>query len=165
MSERTADRKTRELTGVALWALAATAWVVAMLVPWFRAGVTASTTPLEVAELLRGGVLGVPPVTGYAVLVLPGIALLLLGLAPLRGGGVMALRVLLWLAGTAVGLLLVVLLSNLSAHTFGAGAVLIVLGCVLGGAALGLATVRVPVRDSRGPSAHVQNVHDHRDVV
>jgi hypothetical protein len=142
------DRRMRELVGVMLWALAAIAWVVAMLVPWFRAGVAASTTPLEVAELLRTGVLGVPPVTGYAVLVLPGIALLLLGSAPLRGGAVMALRVVLWLVGTAAGLLLVVFLGNLSAHTFGAGAVLVVLGCVLGGAALGCATVRIP--DHRG---------------
>jgi hypothetical protein len=138
------DRRARELTGVALWALAAVAWVVAMLVPWFRAGVTASTTPLEVAELLRSGVLGVPPVTGYAVVVLPGIALLLLGIAPLRGRGAMALRVLLWLAGTAAGLLLVLFLASLSAHTFGWGAALVTAGCLLGGAALGCATVRVP---------------------
>lgn len=143
----TSDRRGRELTAVGLWALAASAWVVAMVVPWFRAGVTASTTPLEVGELLRGGALGVPPVAGYAVLVLPSIALLLLGMAPLRGGGVMALRVVLWLVGTVAGLLLVVLLSNLSAHTFGPGAVLVVLGCVLGGLALGLATVRMPRDD------------------
>lgn len=136
------DRRTRELTGSALWALAAVAWVVAMLVPWFRAGVAAHTTPIEVAALLRSGVLGVPPVTGYAVLLLPAIALLLLGVAPLRGGSAMALRVLLWLIGTVTGLGLVVLLASLSAQTFGAGALLVVAGCVLGGVALGFATVR-----------------------
>lgn len=136
------DRRTRELTAAALWALAAVAWVVAMLVPWFRAGVAASATPLEVAALLRSGVLGVPPLTGYAVLLLPAIALLLLGIAPLRGGSAMALRVTLWLVGTAVGLLLVVFLASLSAQTVGLGAVLVVVGCVLGGVALGFATVR-----------------------
>ncbi|MDO9457231.1 hypothetical protein [Nocardioides sp.] len=145
-------RRRRELVGVGLWALAAAAWVAAMLVPWFRAGVTASTTPLEVAELLRAGVLGVPPVAGYAVLLLPGIALVLLGIAPLRGGGAMAARVVLWLVGTAAGLLLVVFLSSISAQTFGVGAALVVAGCVLGGAALGLATVRVPASPD-GPDA------------
>lgn len=136
------DRRARELTAAALWALAAVAWVVAMLVPWFRAGVAASATPLEVAGLLRSGVLGVPPVAGYAVLVLPAIALLLLGIAPLRGGSAMALRVVLWLLGTVAGLLLVVLLASVSAQTVGLGAVLVVAGCVLGGVALGFATVR-----------------------
>ena len=137
-------RRGRELTAVVLWALAASAWVAAMLVPWFRAGVASSATPLEVAGLLRSGVLGVPPVAGYAVLVLPAIALLLLGMAPLRGGSAMAVRVSLWVLGTAVGLLLVAFLASISARTVGAGAVLVVLGCVLGGVALGFATVRVP---------------------
>ena len=118
-----------------------------MLVPWFRAGVTASTTPMEVAGLLRTGVLGVPPATGYAVLLLPAIALLLLGIAPLRGGSAMAARVVLWLVGTAVGVLLVVVLGRVSAYAVGPGAVLVVLGCVLGGVALGFATVRVPARE------------------
>ncbi|MFB9311622.1 hypothetical protein [Nocardioides plantarum] len=139
-------RRGRELVGVGLWAAAAVAWVAAMLVPWFRAGVASSTTPIEVAALLRAGVLGVPSITGYAVLLLPAIALLLLGIAPLRGGGAMAARVLLWLAGTATGLLLVTLLARVSAHTVGWGAGLVVSGCVLGGIALGFATVRVPDR-------------------
>jgi hypothetical protein len=141
--ERTGGRG-RELVGVALWALAAVAWVAAMLVPWFRAGVASSSTPMEAAALLRAGVLGVPPVAGYAVLLLPAIALLLLGIAPLRGGGAMAARVALWLVGTATGLLLVALLARVSADTFGWGAGLVVAGCVLGGIALGFATVRVP---------------------
>lgn len=136
------DRRARETTAAALWALAAVAWVAAILVPWFRAGVAASATPLEVAALLRSGVLGVPPLTGYAVLLLPAIALLLLGIAPLRGGSAMALRVALWLVGTAVGLLLVVFLASISAQTVGLGAVLVVVGCVLGGVALSFATVR-----------------------
>lgn len=138
------DRRRRELTGVGLWALAALAWVAAMLVPWFRAGVASSTTPMEVAALLRAGALGVPAVTGYAVLLLPTIALLLLGIAPLRGGGAMALRVVLWLVGTVTGLLLVAVLARVSANTVGLGAALVLAGCVLGGVALGLATVRVP---------------------
>lgn len=137
-------RRRRELTGVALWALAALAWTVAMLVPWFRAGVAAGSSPVEVAALLRAGVLGVPGVAGWAVLLLPALALVLLGLAPLRGSGVMALRVALWLLATGVGLALVVVLARVSAGTFGAGAVLVVVGCVLGGVALGFATVRTP---------------------
>ena len=137
-----AERRTRELVAVALWAAAAIAWVVAMRVPWFREGVTASTSPLDAAELLRAGVLGVPPVSGFAVLLLPAIALVLLGLAPLRGVGVMVVRVLLWLVATGVGLALVAVLSQVSAQTFGWGAALVVAACVLGGVALGLATVR-----------------------
>ena len=86
------DRRRRELVGVALWAAAAGAWVAAMLVPWFRAGVASATTPIEVAALLRAGALGVPAVAGYAVLLLPAIALLLLAIAPLRGGAPMAAR-------------------------------------------------------------------------
>ena len=66
----TGDRRARELVGTCLWALVAVAWVVATAVPWFRSGVVASTTPLEVAGLLRSGVLDVPPVSAYAVLVL-----------------------------------------------------------------------------------------------
>lgn len=136
------SRLVRELAGVVLWALVAVAWVVAMLVPWYRAGVAASTTPLEAAELLRSGVLDVPPVTGWAVLVLPAVALVLLGIAPLRGPGVMALRVLLWLLGSTAGLLLVLVLGRLSAYAVGPGALLVVGGSLLGGAALGCATVR-----------------------
>ena len=140
------DRRRRELVGVALWAAAAGAWVAAMLVPWFRAGVASATTPIEVAALLRAGALGVPAVAGYAVLLLPAIALLLLAIAPLRGGGPMAARVALWLLGTVTGLLLVTVLGRVSAHTYGWGAGLVVAGCVLGGIALGFATVRVPER-------------------
>lgn len=147
----TDGRRGRELIGTCLWALVAVAWVVAMTVPWFRSGVVASTTPLEAAGLLRAGVLDVPPASAYAVLVLPAIGLLLLVIAPLRGGAVMALRVLLWLLGTTLGLLLVVLLGRLSAYTFGPGAVLVVAGCALGGAALGCATVRVPRVEADAP--------------
>ena len=138
------DRRARELTGVARWALAAVAWVWAMTTPWARAGVASASTPLEVAELLRSGVLGVPAWTAYAVLLLPGAALLLLVIAPLRGVGVMVVRVLLWLVATAVGLLLVVLVGSVSAQIWDWGAGLVVVACVLGGAALGCATVRVP---------------------
>ncbi len=138
------DRRTRELVAVGLWAAAAVSWVVAMRVPWFRHGLVAGTTPLEAAELLRTGVLDVPPVTGFAVLLLPALALVLLGIAPLRGPGAMVARVLLWLVATTVGVLLVVVLAGLSSTTIGWGAALVLLGCVLGGVALGLSTVRVP---------------------
>jgi hypothetical protein len=138
------DRRGRELTAVVLWLLTAVAWVVAAYVPWYGAGVPGATAPLDVARLLRTGVLGVPPLTGYAVLLQPVLGLVLLGLAPLRGATVMMLRVLLWLAGTVTGLGLVVVLGQLASFVVGPGAVLTVLGCVLGGTALGLATVRVP---------------------
>lgn len=146
------DRRGRELTAVVLWLLTAVAWMVAAYVPWYGAGVPGSTTLLDVARLLRTGVLGVPPLTGYAVLLQPVLGLVLLGLAPLRGATAMALRALLWLAGTVVGLGLVVVLGQLASFVVGPGAVLTVLGCVLGGTALGLATVRVP-RPAARPAA------------
>lgn len=137
-------RRRRELTAVTLWALAAVAWVVATMVPWFRAGVPASTSPLAVGELLRTGVLGVPPAAGYLVLLLPASALVLLGLAPLRGPGVLVVRVLLWLVGAAVGLTLVFLLGRVSAFAIGWGAALVVVATVLGAVALAFSTVRAP---------------------
>ncbi|MEO9322686.1 hypothetical protein ABFT23_04295 [Nocardioides sp. C4-1] len=135
-------RRSRELTAVALWALAAVAWVVAVSVPWFRAGVPASTSPLAVGELVRTGVLGVPPVAGYLVLVLPASALVLLGIAPLRGPGALALRVVLWLVGAGVGLTLVFVLGRVSAFAVGWGAALVVVATVLGAVALAFSTVR-----------------------
>ncbi len=147
------DGRRRELTAAGLWAAAAVSWVVAMLVPWFRVGVVGSTTPMEVAGLLRSGVLDVPPAAGYAVLAPPAIALVLLVIAPLRGGPAMAARVVLWLVGTAIGVLLVVLLARVSDYAVGPGAVLVVLGCVLGGVAMGFATVRVPTEDSGSPGS------------
>ncbi len=141
------DRRARELTGVVLWALAAAAWVAAMLVPWFRAGVLAHTSPLEIAELLRSGVFGIPPVAGFAVLLLPACALVLLGLAPLRGTGVMVARVLLWLVATVVGGVLLAAVSSVSAGTVGWGAALVLVACVLGAAALCCATVRTKTPD------------------
>lgn len=154
MTGPTTDRRGRELTGVLLWAVAAVAWVVAMFVPWYAAGVAGATTPMEIGGLVRGGVLGIPESSAYAVLVPPTIALLLLGIAPLRGGGVMALRVLLWLVGTVIGIGLVVVLGSVSAYAVGPGAALVVLASVLGGVALGCATVRVPTRTGwAGPPA------------
>lgn len=134
--------RARELTGVVLWALAAAAWGTAMVVPWFRAGLLAHPSPMDAAGLLRTGVLDVPPAAGFAVLVLPGLALVLLGIAPLRGPGVQAVRVALWLVSSGIGLALVVVLSTISARTFGWGAGLVVVGCLLGLAALCCASVR-----------------------
>ncbi|WP_137293946.1 hypothetical protein [Nocardioides dongxiaopingii] len=140
------DRRAHELVGVGLWALAAGAWVAAMWVPWFRHGVAAGTSPLGGAELLRTGVLDLPPVLGLALLPLPLCALVLLGIAPLRGVGAMVARVLLWLVSTAGAVVLVVAVGSVSAWSFGLGAVLVVVACLLGCVALGFATVREPER-------------------
>ncbi|WP_134766620.1 hypothetical protein [Nocardioides sp. 1609] len=137
-------RRSHEVVGVVLWALAAGAWVAAMWVPWFRHGVAAGTSPLDGAELLRTGVLDLPPALGLVLLPLPLCALVLLGIAPLRGVGAMVARVLLWLASTAGAVVLVVLVGSVSAWTFGPGAILVVVACLLGCVALGFATVRTP---------------------
>ncbi len=136
-------RRTRELAGVFLWLLVAVAWVVAMLVPWFRTGVLAQTSPLDVGTLLRAGEIGpVPAAAGFGMLVLPLLGVVLLGLAPVRGTGVMVARVLLWALGAAVNLGLVVVLRDLTAGQIGWGAGLLVTGAALGGVALLCGTVR-----------------------
>lgn len=136
-----ADRRIRELTAVGLALAAAVAWVLAMRVPWYSAGVPGSASLLDVAELLGSDVLGVPAVAGWAVLLLPLAALLQLGLSPVRGMPAFVARLALWVLSTAAGLVLAVVLGQVSAHVVGPGVVLAVLAWVLGGASLCCATV------------------------
>ncbi|MEN8675280.1 hypothetical protein [Nocardioides sp.] len=136
-----ADRRRRELLGSALWAAAALAWTIAMLVPWFRAGALSHLSPIEAGGALRTGVASIPVGAGFVVLLLPLASWVLLALAPARGRLVLAWRLLLWLASTVVGLGLVVLGSSVSAATYGWGAGLVVLACLLGGAALCCSTL------------------------
>lgn len=135
------DRRSRELLGAALWAGAAVAWTVAMLVPWFRAGVLSHVSPLEAAGALRTGLFGLPSGTGFVVLLLPVCSWVLLAIAPARGRGALAVRLGLWLLATAAGLALVVVMASVSAGTYGVGAVLVVAACLLGAGALACSTV------------------------
>lgn len=135
------DRRSRELVGVALWAGAAVAWTVAMLVPWFRAGALSHVSPLEVAGALRTGLLGLPSGTGFVVLLLPACSWVLLAVAPARGRAALAVRLGLWLLSTVAGLALVVLMASVSDGTYGAGAVLVVAACLLGAGGLACSTV------------------------
>ncbi|WP_323793299.1 hypothetical protein [Nocardioides sp.] len=151
------DRRSRELLGCALWAGAALAWTVAMLVPWFRAGALSHVSPLEVGGALRTGLLGLPSATGFAVLLLPAASWVLLALAPARGGGALAARLGLWLLSTAAGLTLVALLASVSAGTYGGGAVLVVLACLLGAGGLACSTV---ARDDRSADRPVDRPVD-----
>lgn len=134
------DSRGRELLGGALWAVAALAWTAAMVVPWFRAGALAHVSPVELAGALRTGLLGLPAVVGYAVLLLPAASWLLLALAPVRGRRALVVRALLWLASTALALALLVLGASVSAGTYGTGAALVALACVTGGVALARGT-------------------------
>jgi hypothetical protein len=136
----------RDLAAAGLWAAAALGWVLAMRLPWYRAGVLGDVTVLDGAELLRTGVFGVPAVSAFAVVVLPGIALVLLGLAPVHGRAAMVTRVVLWLLGTGAALALLVVTWPLGGGAIGVGGALVVLACVLGAIALGCATV-TPRRD------------------
>ncbi|GAA5143107.1 hypothetical protein GCM10023340_07790 [Nocardioides marinquilinus] len=131
----------RDLAAAGLWAAAAIGWVLAMRVPWYRAGVLGDVTVLDGAELLRAGVFGVPAVAGFAVVALPAVALVLLGLAPVHGRAAMVARVVLWLVGTGSAVALLLVTWPLGGGAIGLGAGLVVLACVLGAIALGCATV------------------------
>lgn len=144
------DRRSRELLGAGLWAGAAVAWSVAMLVPWFRAGALSHVSPLEAAGALRTGLLGLPSGTGFVLLLLPACSWVLLALAPARGRAALAVRLGLWLLSTAAGLVLVVLLASVSAGTYGVGAVLVVVACLLGACGLACSTV---ARDTASDAA------------
>lgn len=136
-------RRARELVGVALWLVVAIAWVLAMVVPWFRGGLLAHVSPLDAATFLRsGGIDAVPGAAGFGVLALPLLGVVLLGLAPVRGAAVMVARVVLWAVGTVVAIGLVVSLRDLTAGRVGWGAGLLVAGGVLGAPALLCGTVR-----------------------
>ncbi|WP_300403774.1 hypothetical protein [Nocardioides sp.] len=135
------DRRRRELLGSALWAAAALAWTIAMLVPWFRAGALSHLSPIEAGGALRTGLVGIPSAAGFVVLLLPLASWVLLALAPARGRLVLAWRILLWLASTVVGLGLVVLMASVSADTYGWGAGLVVVACVLGAGGLCCSTL------------------------
>jgi hypothetical protein len=136
------DRRGRELLGCALWAAAALAWTVAMVVPWFRAGALSHVSPIEAGGALRTGLVGIPPAAAFTVLLLPLLSWVLLALAPARGLRVVLLRGSLWLVSTLVGLGLVLVMSSVSAGTYGVGAALVVLACLLGAGGLCCSTVR-----------------------
>lgn len=144
------DRRSRELLAGALWAGAALLWTVAMLVPWVRAGALSHVSPLEVGGALRTGLLGLPSVTGFAVLLLPAASWVLLALAPARGVGALAVRLGLWATSTAAGVALIVLMASVSAGTYGVGAVLVVLACLLGAGGLACSTVTTDDRPGEG---------------
>lgn len=135
------DRRSRELVGCALWAVAALLWTLAMVVPWFRAGVLAEASLIEAGGALRTGLLGIPAVASLAVLLLPLSSWVLLALAPARGRRVLVIRVLLWALSSGAGIALVILAASVSAGTYGIGAAAVVLACLLGAAALTCSTV------------------------
>lgn len=135
------DRRARELLGCALWAGAALAWTIAMMVPWVRAGALSHVSPLEVAGALRAGAVGIPSAAGFAVLLVPLLSWVLLALAPARGWAALVARLVLWAASSAAGLALVVLLASISASTYGVGAALVVGACLLGAGALTCSTL------------------------
>lgn len=137
------DRRSRELLGCALWAAAALAWTVAMVVPWFRAGVLSHTSPLEVGGALRTGLLGIPTAAGFVVLALPLASWVLLAIAPARGPGVLGVRLALWSVSTGAALALLVVMASVSAGTYGVGAALVVAAGLLGAGGLCCSTVRV----------------------
>lgn len=135
------DRRRRELLGSALWAAAALLWTVAMVVPWFRAGVLAQVSPIELGGALRTGLLEIPTIAAFGVLLLPLSSWVLLATAPARGRRVLVVRVVLWTLSTSAGVTAVLLMASVSAETYGVGAVLVLIACALGAGALACSTI------------------------
>ena len=112
-----------------------------MLVPWFRAGALSQVSPVEVGGALRTGLVGIPTWVGFVVLLLPLASWVLLALAPARGRRVLVVRLVLWVVSTALALGLLLVMASVSATTYGVGAGLVLLACVLGAGALCCSTV------------------------
>lgn len=150
--------RVREFAAAALWALLALGWVLAVVLPWYTAGILSGTSLLGAGQVLRSGALPVPSSAAYGVLVLPVLAAILLALALARGIVALLVRLVALLLGTGLIITLIVLLSDAGAGSWALGLWSAVLGSVAGVVALCISTVRTGTRIEAPPGRASEGV-------